>query len=211
MDSRWFRIIVCVLVLVLLQGFSDCAYRSRPYDEGVCPAASLPWLTQHNAKERRLSRYDFLLKKYAQRIDMDWRLLASIVYHESKFDEQALSPLGAKGLMQLMDVAALHFGEPHADLFDPETSIRLGTMLLKELLEKFAREGVDSPDVLRFALASYNVGGGSLARRRAVADSLGLDRNVWADVARVFDLDDHSTPAYIAAVEATYERYCARY
>lgn len=211
MDSRWFRIIVCVLVLVLLQGFSNCAYRSRPYDEGVCPAASLPWLTQHNAKERRLSRYDFLLKKYAQRIDMDWRLLASIVYHESKFDEQALSPLGAKGLMQLMDVAALHFGEPHADLFDPETSIRLGTMLLEELLEKFAREGVDSPDVLRFALASYNVGGGSLARRRAVADSLGLDRNVWADVARVFDLDDHSTPAYIAAVEATYERYCARY
>lgn len=211
MDSRWFRIIVCVLVLVLLQGFSDCAYRSRPYDEGVCPAASLPWLTQHNAKERRLSRYDFLLKKYAQRIDMDWRLLASIVYHESKFDERALSPLGAKGLMQLMDVAALHFGEPHADLFDPETSIRLGTMLLEELLEKFAREGVDSADVLRFALASYNVGGGSLARRRAVADSLGLDRNVWADVAHVFDLDDHSTPAYIDAVEATYERYCARY
>lgn len=202
---------MCVLVLVLLQGFSDCAYRSRPYDEGVCPAASLPWLTQHNAKERRLSRYDFLLKKYAQRIDMDWRLLASIVYHESKFDERALSPLGAKGLMQLMDVAALHFGEPHADLFDPETSIRLGTMLLEELLEKFAREGVDSADVLRFALASYNVGGGSLARRRAVADSLGLNRNVWADVARVFDLDDHSTPAYIDAVEATYERYCARY
>ena len=158
-----------------------------------------------------MSRYDFLLKKYAQRIDMDWRRLASIVYPESKFDEQALSPLGAKGLMQLMDVAALHFGEPHADLFDPETSIRLGTMLLEELLEKFAREGVDSPDVLRFALASYNVGGGSLARRRAVADSLGLDRNVWADVARVFNLDDHSTPAYIAAVEATYERYCARY
>lgn len=211
MDSRWFRIIVCVLVLVLLQGFSDCAYRSRPYDEGVCPAASLPWLTPHNAKERRLSRYDFLLKKYAQRIHMDWRLLAAIVYHESRFDERALSPLGAKGLMQLMDVAALHFGEPHADLFDPETSIRLGTMLLEELLEKYAREGVDPADVLRFALASYNVGGGSLARRRAVADSLGLDRNVWADVAQVFDLDDHSTPAYIAAVEATYERYCARY
>ena len=210
MDSRWFRIIVCVLVLVLLQGLSACVHRPRHCDEGACPAASLPWLTPHNAKERRLSRYDFLLKKYAQRIDMDWRRLASIVYPESKFDEQALSPLGAKGLMQLMDVAALHFGEPHADLFDPETSIRLGTMLLEELLEKFAREGVDSPDVLRFALASYNVGGGSLARRRAVADSLGLDRNVWADVARVFNLDDHSTPAYIDAVEATYERYCAR-
>ena len=211
MHSRWFRIIVCLLVLMSLQGILGCVHRPRHYDEGACPAASLPWLTQHNAKERRLSRYDFLLKKYAQRINMDWRLLASIVYHESKFDEKALSSFGAKGLMQLMDVAARHFNEPEADLFDPETNIRLGTMLLEDLLEQFEREGVDSADVLRFALASYNVGGGSLSRRRAMADSLGLDRNVWADVARVFDLDDHSTPSYIVAVEATYERYCARY
>ena len=204
MHSRWFRIIVCLLVLMSLQGILGCVHRPRHYDEGTCPAASLPWLTQHNANERRLSRYDFLRKKYAARIDMDWRLLAAIVYHESK-------SFGAKGLMQLMDVAARHFDEPEADLFDPETNIRLGTMLLEDLLEQFEREGVDTADVLRFALASYNVGGGSLARRRAVADSLDLDRNVWADVASVFNLDDHTTPAYIDAVEATYERYCARY
>lgn len=210
MHSRWFRILVCLIVLFSLQGLRSCE-RQQLRDEGACPALSLRWLTQHNAKERRLSRYDFLLKKYAQHIEMDWRLLAAIVYHESKFNERALSPVGAKGLMQLMDVAALHFEEPEADLFDPETSIRLGTRLLEDLLEQFAREGVDTADALRFALASYNVGGGALARRRAVADSLGLDRNVWADVASVFNRDDHSTPAYIDAVEATYERYCNRY
>lgn len=206
---RWLRFLVCLLVLCLLQGL-QVFDRPQPCDAGPYPAASFDGMSR-NARERRLSRYDFLLKKYAERSGMDWRLLAAIVYHESKFDERALSPLGAKGLMQLMDVAALHFNRPEAKLFDPEENIDLGTMLLDELITKFRREGVADEDVLRFALASYNVGGGALARRRAEADSLGLDPNSWADVATIFDRDNHSTPAYIAAVESTYKRYCSRY
>ena len=208
--TRWFRIVVCLLVLFSLEGLQTCERRQQR-DAGAYPAATLPWAAPHNAGERRLSRYDFLLKKYAQRIGMDWRLLAAIVYHESKFNERAVSPVGAKGLMQVMDIAALHYDMHEEDLFDPETNIRLGTILLEDLLEQFAREGVADEDILRFALASYNVGGGALARRRAVADSLGLNPNDWAAVASVFDLDDHSTPGYIDAVEATYERYCNRY
>ena len=65
-------------------------------------------------------------------------------------------------------------------------------------------------DVIRFAIASYNVGGGALARRRAEADSLGLNRNSWADVATIFDREDHTTPGYISAVEETYAKYCSR-
>jgi len=207
--SPLLRIVVCLLALLLLQAFCHC--ERRPADAGSCPAASFRWLTTPNRSDRRLSRYDYLIRKYAACIGMDWRLLSAIVYHESKFNEQAISPVGAKGLMQLMDVAAVHYGEPEADLFDPETSIRLGTVLLEDLIEQFEREGVAKEDVIRFALASYNVGGGALARRRAQADSLGLDRNVWADVASVFDLEDHTTPAYIKAVESTYANYCLRY
>lgn len=210
--TRWFRILVCLLVLFSLQGLRSCSRTADPsMMEGSCPAVSLRWLTTQDAGERRLSRYDFLLKKYAARVGMDWRLLAAIVYHESKFDEQALSPMGAKGLMQLRDVAALHFERPDAQLFDPEENLDLGTMLLDELFEKFRREGVAEEDIVRFALASYNVGSGALARRRAEADSLGLDPNSWSAVATVFDREDHSTPAYIAAVEQTYQRYCQRY
>lgn len=208
--TRCFRFVVCLLVLFLLQGL-QVFERRQPRDAGPYPAASFHWMSPRNARERRLSRYDFLLKKYAERIGMDWRLLAAIVYHESKFDEQALSPVGAKGLMQLMDVAAVHYGVPEADLYDPETNIQLGTVLLEDLFAQFAREGVADEDIVRFALASYNVGGGALARRRAEADSLGLDPNSWADVATIFDRDDHSTPAYIAAVESTYVKYCSRY
>jgi membrane-bound lytic murein transglycosylase F len=210
--TRWFRILVCLVVLFSLQGLHTCSRSVEPAAaEGACPAATLRWESTHNAGERRLSRYDYLLKKYAARIGMDWRLLAAIVYHESKFNEQALSPMGAKGLMQLRDVTALHFDRPEARLYDPEENMELGTMLLEELFEQFRREGVAEEDIVRFALASYNVGGGALARRRAEADSLGLDPNSWSAVASIFDLEDHSTPAYIDAVEQTYARYCQRF
>ena len=158
-----------------------------------------------------MSKYDYLIKKYAAQIGMDWRLLAAIIFQESKFNEQALSPVGAKGLMQVMDIAALHYGEPGADLFDPETNIRLGTDVLEDLVEQFRDEGVAEEDIIRFAIASYNVGGGALARRRAEADSLGLNPNSWSDVATVFDREEHTTPAYISSVESTYAKYCSRF
>lgn len=208
--SPLFRIVVCLLAVLLLQ--AGCQReRRRPADAGACPAAALRWLTTPNRGERRLSRYDFLIRKYAGQIGMDWRLLAAIIFHESKFNEHATSPVGAKGLMQVMDIAAVHYGEPDADLYDPETNIRLGTDVLEDLVEQFRREGVADEDVIRFAIASYNVGGGALARRRAQADSLGLNPNSWSDVATIFDREEHTTPAYISSVEATYARYCARY
>lgn len=204
------RIVVCLLALLLLH--EGCLReRLQPDDAGACPAAQFRWLTTPNRGERKLSRYDFLFKKYAADIGMDWRLLAAIVFHESKFNERALSPVGAKGLMQLMDVAAVHYGEPEADLYDPETSIRLGTVFLEDLVEKFRQEGVSDEDVIRFAIASYNVGGGSLANRRSRADSLGLDPNSWSDVATIFLSDSSTTPAYISAVESTYAKYCTRF
>lgn len=208
--SSLFRIIVCLLALLVLQ--EGCLRERQPSDDaGSCPAAELRWLTTPNRSENNLSRYDFLLKKYAAGIGMDWRLLAAIVFHESKFNELALSPVGAKGLMQLMDVAAIHYGEPEANLYDPETSIRLGAVLLEDLVKKFRKEGVSDEDVIRFAIAAYNVGGGSLANRRAQADSLGLDRNSWSDVSTIFLRDSSTTPAYISAVESTYAKYCKRY
>lgn len=205
-----FRIIVCLLVLFLLQ--TSCLLeRPRPVlDAGSLPAASFRWLNTPNRNERRLSHYDYLMRKYAASIGMDWRLLASIVWHESKFNRNALSPMGAKGLMQLRDVTALHFGRPGAHLFDPEENLELGTMLLKQLFDQFRSEGVASDDVLRFALASYNTGGGTLAKRREEAAETGLDPNKWDDVSQIIDKYNTTTTAYIQAVENTYARYCTR-
>lgn len=210
--SRFFRMVVCLLVVFSLQGLRLC---DRPaadtLTDGAYPAAQLRWLRGTNRQERKLSKYDFLIRKYAAQIGMDWRLLAAIIFHESKFNELATSPVGAKGLMQVMDIAAEHYGIPEADLYDPETNIRLGAQVFSDFEDQFRREGVDSTDVFRFALAAYNVGNGALSRRRAEADSLGLNPNEWAAVATVFDRYDLTTPAYIDAVEATYAKYCRRF
>lgn len=154
-----------------------------------------------------LSPYDELVRRHAARIGMDWRLLSAIIFHESKYDIDARSSRNAKGLMQVRDVTADQYGIPTEDLFDPDTNIRLGTMLFDDLLRNFREEGLDSANVIKFALASYNSGGGALARRRAEAAGMGLNPNDWDDVAVAYTKYSTVTPAYIEAILETYRLY----
>jgi membrane-bound lytic murein transglycosylase F len=54
----------------------------------------------------RLSPYDDMIKQGAAKLSWDWRLLAAVIYQESKFNPQEESWAGAKGLMQLMPETA---------------------------------------------------------------------------------------------------------
>lgn len=154
-----------------------------------------------------LSPYDDLVKLHAKRVGIDWRLLSAIIFQESQYNMDALSPMEAKGLMQVMDVTADSYGIPTDDLFDPDTNIKLGTMLFDDLIRDFRKEGLDSVNVIRFALASYNVGGGTLAKRRAETSEAGLNPDNWDDVAVIFRRYSNITPAYIEAVEQTFDLY----
>lgn len=154
-----------------------------------------------------LSPYDDLVKRHAGRIGIDWRLLSAIIFQESQYKMDALSTMSAKGLMQVRDVTADHYGIPTEDLFDPDTNIRLGTMLFDDLLQDFREEGLDSANVIKFALASYNSGGGALARRRTEAAEMGLNPNDWNDVAVAYAKYSTVTPAYIEAILETYRLY----
>ena len=215
--------IVCALLLVGALSTVSLSSRSSRWDSSPdsgavdFPGATFGFLADGNKLDwtvarrvGRLSPYDALVKKHAEMAGMDWRLLSAIIFHESHYNAEACSPMNAKGLMQLRDVVASHFGyEPDSvDLYTPDFNIYLGTRLISDLCEDFRKEGVDSADVLRFALASYNVGGGSLARRREEATSQGLDPNSGPDVASVFSSTGNTTAAYIDAVELTYRRYC---
>lgn len=154
-----------------------------------------------------LSPYDDLIRRHAERIGMDWRLLSAIIFHESQFNIDAMSNRSAKGLMQVRDVTADHYGIPTDDLFDPDVNIRVGTMLFDDLLRDFRAEGLDSANVIKFALASYNSGGGALAKRRAEAFDMGLNPNNWDDVAVAYNRYSTVTPAYIEAILDTYRLY----
>lgn len=80
---------------------------------------------------------------------VDPALVAAVIDVESGFDRYALSPAGARGLMQLMPGTALRFGV--SDVTDPAQNIAAGTLYLGQLLRQFSGN-------VRYALAAYNAG-----------------------------------------------------
>ena len=128
----------------------------------------------------KISPYDSLFKKYAQLLDWDWQLLASIAYQESKLDTSVVAWSGAEGLMGVMPATAERFGFLSGDMQDPEKSIRAGV----ECLIQFRKGFSDVPDPLeqmKFTLASYNAGIGHINDARQLAQKYGKDPNVWKD------------------------------
>lgn len=96
--------------------------------------------------------------------DVEWALLHSIMRQESRFDRAAESRAGALGLMQLMPATAKEVarkaGISHRKswLTDrPDHNIRLGSLYLNELLQRYAGSYV-------LAIAAYNAGPGRVDR-----------------------------------------------
>ncbi len=125
----------------------------------------------------RLSPYDPLVQHYADRYGFDWRLIAAQMYQESQFDPRAVSPSGARGLMQLMPSTAQSLG--FADVGRPDSAIHAGVKYLYELRKEFDAE-VPVGERTWFALAAYNLGPQRVERARRLAARLKLDPNRWA-------------------------------
>ncbi|ANQ48374.1 transporter substrate-binding domain-containing protein [Flammeovirga sp. MY04] len=131
-----------------------------------------------NTVEHRglLSKYDQIIKEQADIIGWDWRLLASLVYQESRFDPHAKSWVGAVGLMQLMPATAKQFGAHNPR--DPHQNVKAGTKYLK-FLEKYWDEIEDEDERVKFMLASYNAGQGHVKDAQRLAAKFNHDPNVW--------------------------------
>ncbi len=80
---------------------------------------------------------------------LDPRLVDLVIRMESGYNPRAVSPKGARGVMQLMPATASMYGV--ANLFDPLQNIRAGVRYLKDLFQRFNSD-------VSLALAAYNAG-----------------------------------------------------
>jgi membrane-bound lytic murein transglycosylase MltF len=124
-----------------------------------------------------LSPFDHLIVHHAAAEGFDWRLIAAVIFEESRFDPSSRSDKGAYGLMQVRPIAAEAVG---AESFKtPDDNVRTGVRYLRQLDEMFheARGG----DRLGLVLAAYNVGPGHVRDAQLLARNFGYDQNRWRD------------------------------
>jgi membrane-bound lytic murein transglycosylase F len=126
----------------------------------------------------KISPYDAILQREAVKLGWDWRLLAAIIYQESKFKSTARSWAGASGLMQLMPSTAASLGLKSNEIFDPEKNIQAGVKYLIYLQNVWTKIG-NQEQKIKFVLASYNAGIGHVIDARILAISLEKNPNIW--------------------------------
>lgn len=155
----------------------------------------------HRSRRRDcLSPYDDIIRSWSDSLGWDWRMLAALIYHESRFHIEAVSRKGAFGLMQLMPGTAERFGLENP--LDPEENIAAGARYLMHLYKRFTNVSSDVLERYKYTLASFNAGEGRIDDCIRYAEHLGVDPAWWDDVsARVIPEMSDSTALGSGAIK----------
>ncbi len=135
---------------------------------------------------KSLSPYDNAIKEYARTIDWDWRLLASLIYQESKFKAAVSSSRGAIGLMQIKEAVANKYGV--VDIYNPSENIKAGTLHIKRLQGMYRKMGTDSLNTILISIAAYNCGEGRMNDCMNLAKQEGKNHLLWDDIKETIPL-----------------------
>lgn len=142
-------------------------FSSKPPPSGtkakVFTAKSSKFSWYKTSKTRRsglyLSEYSGLVDRYARAHNISPALVRAVIHAESSFNPQAVSPKGARGLMQLMPSVGRDQGVQN--FFSPAENIRAGVSHLASLLRVFNGN-------VTLALAAYNAGAEAVRRHSGV-------------------------------------------
>ncbi len=145
-------------------------------------------------REGELSGFDGIIKKTAQNIGWDWRMLASLIYQESHFRLDLESEKGAFGLMQLMPVVM----EKYEIGYDatPEEQLEAGGKLISYLDGCLEDKVADSAERVKFVLAAYNAGLGHVYDAQRLAEKYGKYPDVWDNNVDYFILNKSKKQYY---------------
>jgi membrane-bound lytic murein transglycosylase F len=133
----------------------------------------------------RLSEFRQIFHEAQEITGIDWRLLAALAYQESKWDANATSPTGVRGMMMLTEDTADRLKV--SNRLDARQSILAGSRYLAFLMDELP-DDIKQPDRLWFALAAYNLGMGHFNGARHIAGSLKRDATLWVDMKQVLPL-----------------------
>lgn len=140
---------------------------------------------------------------FADEFGVDRFLVAAVIHCESSNRETAVSPVGARGLMQVMPdtgewiASKLEVeGYTEESLFDPEINIRFGCWYLNYLTDKFNSNRVQ-------VLAAYNAGPGNVA--------MWLEKPEYAKDGELVEIPFPETANYVEKVQRVYEKYAQLY
>lgn len=141
-----------------------------------------------------LSQFDDIIKKTAKNIGWDWRLLASLIYQESRFRLDLESEKGAFGLMQLMPVVMERY-EIDYDA-TPEEQLNAGGQLISYLDDCLESKVTDSVERIKFVLAAYNSGLSHVYDAQRLASKYGKFPDVWDNNVDYFILNKSKKQYY---------------
>lgn len=119
-----------------------------------------------------------LFKKYGERYDVDWLLMAAQGYQESRLNQSVRSPVGAIGVMQVMPRTGKELKVGDIRSLDP--NIHAGVKYMRWMIDQYyADEPMTPLDKALFSFASYNAGPARIARLRVETQKRGFDPNIW--------------------------------
>ncbi len=171
----------------------EYARLERKYFSGSRPAsiAGSEYFATNSAG--KVSPFDEIIQRCSESIGWDWRLVAALIYQESRFNPSVISPRGAYGLMQVMPETGQYFG--YDVTRSVENNVRAGISYIR-MLDKLFSEWVPDPDErVKFILASYNAGHGHVIDAIRLAEKNGLDTGKWEDNVSLF-LERKADPVF---------------
>lgn len=133
--------------------------------------------TMNNRNNRQLSIYDKTLKKVSKKYNWDWRLYASIIYQESKFQDGLVGDGGSFGILQIMPGTAEQFGIEQG--LSGDEQIVKGAKLIRNMEERYNQEITDKVQLWKFIVAAFRAGIGHVDDARVIAKKVGKNPNIW--------------------------------
>lgn len=186
--------ILCLVVFV-----SSCQ-KSVQENTGIAETDSLSNLAEESSERNKkliaikkqiesarysksVLKYSPVIKKYAKRYGFDWRLIVAQIMQESRFREQARSPVGARGLMQLMPRTEREISREldfQYILKNPRENIAAGIYHMKKQYSLFSHSTYTNR--IKLSLAAYNCGAGRVFDAGDIARFFKYRSDQWKSV-----------------------------